>query len=81
MSEPTFVLVDDLNTFTKEELEIIRTLINNTDEKALTSSEEIMVVQSKIQCLIDNYCEHKPRWERPDHVICYCSVCKKILEL
>lgn len=44
-----------MNDFTKEELKIIRMLINSTDEKVLTKSEEIIIVQSKIQSMIDNF--------------------------
>lgn len=48
-----------MNDFTKKELKIIRMLINSTDEKVLTESDEIIMVQSKIQSMIENYCEHE----------------------
>lgn len=37
-------------------------------------------VKSKLQSMIDTYCKHQPIWETPNHVICYCQVCKKVLE-
>ena len=48
-----------MNDFTQEELKLIRKLINNMDEKVLTESNEIMIVQSKIQSMIDYYCDHE----------------------
>lgn len=47
-----------MNDFTIEELFMIRSLINSNDPKLLTSSEKAILVQSKIQSMIDNYCEH-----------------------
>ncbi len=68
-----------MNDFTKEELILIRYLINNMDETRLTHSKPLILVQSKIQSLIDNYCEHE--WE---NICCqctldkiYCHKCKK----
>lgn len=63
-----------MNDFTKGELETIRYLINNMDEKILTQSEHVILVQSKIQSMIDNYCEHDCKatiW------ICQVTACSK----
>ena len=46
-----------MNDFNKEELQIIRFLINNTKNYLLTSVKEFVEVQSKIQCMIDSYCD------------------------
>lgn len=71
-----------MNDFTKRELEIIRNLINNLDEKMLTWSEEVILVQSKIQWMIDNYCEHE--WENyyMGNMIrgIYCAKCNRHLK-
>jgi predicted nucleic acid-binding Zn-ribbon protein len=71
-----------MNEFTKRELEIIRKLINNLDEKMLTSSQEIILIQSKIQSMIDNYCKHEKIREliSQDDYIKQCEHCGEILE-
>ena len=68
-----------MSDFTKEELKIIRNLINNLDEKMLTWSESVILVQSKIQSMIDNYCEHKQSGEVRDvDFIKVCTQCKEV---
>lgn len=57
-----------MTDFTLAELLIIRALINSTDEKMLTASEQIMMVQSKIQWMIDNDCDHE--WHDAMHQRC-----------
>jgi hypothetical protein len=67
-----------MNDFTKEELKIIRNLINNLDEKMLTWNDEVILVQSKLQSMIDNYCEHQ--WVfyiSPYGNVVRCSKCNK----
>ena len=46
-----------MNNFTKEELQHIRFLINNMNVHLLTADKAYILVQSKIQSMIDNYCD------------------------
>lgn len=68
-----------MNDFTKDELIIIRKLINSTDEKIITESDEIMIVQSKIQNMIDNYCDQTPacehKWLNMAYAYMQCEKC------
>lgn len=52
-----------MNDFTIEELFIIRSLINSNNPELLTSSAKVMLVQSKVQSMIDDYCEHEKNLE------------------
>lgn len=66
-----------MNDFTIEELFMIRSLINSNDPKLLTSSEKAILVQSKIQSMIDNYCDAHD-WEDDGSLMACCKKCGKL---
>jgi hypothetical protein len=62
-----------MNDFTKEELEEIYELLTH----GFGENHKCLTISHKLKSLIDNYCEHEPIWETPNHVICYCEICLK----
>lgn len=57
-------MVNAMNDFTKEELEILQWELNTAIHKltmASLSCEKHSALNEKIQSMIDNYCEHEER--------------------
>ena len=70
-----------MNDLTKEELQEIKRCINYMIKGGVTPYSSLTLqIKKKIQSIIDNYCDHKPLWEKPNHVIFYHQLCKKVLE-
>lgn len=67
-----------MTDFTKEELQDINYALTEYGDFESARVENLV---GKIQFMIDEYCEHSPIWKSPNHVICYCDKCKKVLEL
>ncbi len=66
-----------MNDFTKEELQYF---LMTMKPFHFLWRHDPLELEGKIQSMIDNYCEHEPIWESPNHVICYCQICKKVIE-
>ncbi len=58
-----------MNDFTKEELELIFECVDADFYKTNWSRNMYEVLINKIQCMIDNYCEHD--WE---NICCQCEM-------
>ncbi len=66
---------------TKQELEEIKRCLKYMIKGGVTPYSSVTLeTKKKIQSMIDRHCDHQPIWETPNHVICYCQVCKKVLE-
>ena len=63
-----------MNDFTKEELE---ELLDNIDQSLITVGEQAEIILSKLQSMIDNYCEHEIEVDYSPYGLCKkCGVKK-----
>jgi len=70
-----------MSDFTKEELQHIRFLINNMNAHLLTADKAYILVQSKIQSMIDNYCEPENKAKAHEWSTKYtCMKCGELIE-
>jgi hypothetical protein len=64
-----------MNDFTKEELKNIRTCCDAAYMSGLCSPSEVNQVRSKIQRLIDNYCDHDFQNTYNEREVWRCAHC------
>lgn len=65
---------------TLEEIEWLHHEVSRIVNKFEHTHSRSKPIKLKLAKMIERFCEHQPIWETPNHVICYCQVCKKVLE-